>query len=273
MAKVNLRSKEEIEKIRQSSLLVSKTHAEVAKFLQPGMKTIELDKIAEEFIRDNGGIPAFKGYHGFTGSLCISVNEEVVHGIPGNRVIEEGDIVSVDCGVLMNGYYGDSAYSFAMPGISEENINLLKVTLESLKKGITFAAPGKRLGDLSHAIQHYAESHGCSVVRELVGHGIGTNLHEAPEVPNYGRPGNGPLLKAGMVIAIEPMINLGKKEVLSLSDGWTIVTRDRKASAHFEHTVAITEQGSDILSDFRLIEESIKNNKNIVEVALWQNNH
>lgn len=273
MAKVQLKTAEQIELLRESSLLVSKTLAEVAKFLQPGMKTIELDIIAEDYIRSHNAIPAFKGYHGFTGTLCISVNEEVVHGIPGNRIIQEGDIVSLDCGVLKNGFYGDSAYSFAMPGISDENLKLMQVTLESLKKGITFAAPGKRIGDISHAIQNYAESQGCSVVRELVGHGIGTSLHEAPEVPNYGRPGNGPLIKAGMVICIEPMINLGKKEVATLSDGWTIVTKDRKMSAHFEHAVAVTEKGTDILSDFMIIEESIRNNKNIVEVALWQNNH
>jgi methionyl aminopeptidase len=246
---------EEIELIRQSSLLVSKTHAEVAKVIRPGITTLELDKIAEEFIRDNGGVPAFKGYNGFPFSLCISPNEQVVHGFPGKYVLKDGDIVSVDCGVVMNGWYGDSAYTFAIGEVKPEIIKLLRVTKESLYKAIENAVAGKRLGDVSEAVQTHAESNGYSVVRELVGHGIGKKLHEGPEVPNYGKKGSGIKLQEGLVIAIEPMINMGKKNIRQESDGWTITTADKQPSAHFEHTVAIKAGKADVLSTFEYIEE------------------
>lgn len=246
---------EEIELIRQSSLLVSKTHAEVAKVIRPGITTLELDKLAEEFIRDNGGVPAFKGYNGFPFSLCISPNEQVVHGFPGKYVLKDGDIVSVDCGVVMNGWYGDSAYTFAIGEVKPEIIKLLRVTKESLYKAIENAVAGKRLGDVSEAVQTHAETNGYSVVRELVGHGIGKKLHEGPEVPNYGKKGSGIKLQEGLVIAIEPMINMGKKNIRQESDGWTITTADKQPSAHFEHTVAIKAGKADVLSTFEYIEE------------------
>lgn len=246
---------EEIELIRQSSLLVSKTHAEVAKVIRPGITTLELDKLAEEFIRDNGGVPAFKGYNGFPFSLCISPNEQVVHGFPGKYELKDGDIVSVDCGVVMNGWYGDSAYTFAIGEVKPEILKLLKVTKESLFKAIENAVAGKRLGDISEAVQTHAEKNGYSVVRELVGHGIGKNLHEGPEVPNYGKKGSGIKLQEGLVIAIEPMINMGKKNIRQESDGWTITTADKQPSAHFEHTVAIKAGKADVLSNFKYIEE------------------
>lgn len=250
-----LKSKEEIELIRISSLLVGKTLAEVAKHIKPGVTTLELDKVAEEFIRDNKATPAFKGYHEFPNTLCISVNKAVVHGIPGKTELKEGDIVSVDCGVLMNDYYGDSAYTFAVGEIKPEVQKLLKVTKESLYKGIEMVVAGKRLGDVSEAIQSHAESNGFSVVRELVGHGIGKSLHESPEVPNYGKKGSGMKMQEGLVIAIEPMINLGKKGVRHESDGWTIVTADGLPSAHFEHTVALVNGKAEILSTFEYIEK------------------
>lgn len=252
------KSSEEIELIRESSLLVSKTHAEVAKSIKPGITTQALDKIAEEFIRDNGAVPAFKGYNGFPASLCISPNEQVVHGIPGKYELKDGDILSVDCGVLKNGYYGDSAYTFAIGEVKPEVLRLLKITKESLMKGIEMAKAGNRLGDISEAVQTHAEKNGYSVVRELVGHGIGKNLHEAPEVPNYGKKGSGIKLQAGLVIAIEPMINLGKKGIKQWEDGWTITTSDRMPSAHFEHTVAVKEGKADVLSTFEYIEEVLK---------------
>lgn len=251
-----LKSKEEIELIRISSLLVGKTLAEVAKHIKPGITTLELDKVAEEFIRDNKATPAFKGYHGFPNTLCISVNQAVVHGIPGKTELKSGDIVSVDCGVLMNDYYGDSAYTFSVGEIKPEVQKLLKVTKESLYKGIEMVVAGKRLGDVSEAIQSHAESNGFSVVRELVGHGIGKSLHESPEVPNYGKKGSGVKMQDGLVIAIEPMINLGKKGVRHESDGWTIVTADGLPSAHFEHTVAIVNGKAEILSTFEYIEKN-----------------
>jgi len=256
---IYLKSNEEIELIKESSLLVGKTLAEVAKLIKPGVKTIELDKRAEEFIRDNGATPGFKGYNGFPYTLCISVNENVVHGFPSERELIDGDIVSVDCGTLMNDFYGDSAYTFGVGEVKEEIQALLKRTRESLYVGIEMAVAGNRVGDIGNAIQKYVERDGYTVVRDLVGHGLGRNLHEKPEVPNYGRRGTGPKLKEGMVLAIEPMINLGTKKVVQEKDGWTIRTADKKASAHFEHDVAIRKGKADILSTFDYIEEVINN--------------
>ncbi|MCE1200736.1 MAG: type I methionyl aminopeptidase [Bacteroidia bacterium] len=259
MAAIELKTVEEIELQRESSLLVGKTLAEVARHIRPGVTTLSLDRIAESFIRDHGAIPGFKGYGGFPGSLCISVNDEVVHGIPGKRELRDGDIVSVDCGVLKNGFYGDSAYTFAVGDISPELRLLLDRTLSSLYEGIKMAVDGNRVGDISFAIQNYIDQFGYGIVRELVGHGVGRKLHEAPEVPNFGRRGAGPRLQTGMVIAIEPMINLGTKNITQDADGWTIRTSDRRPSAHFEHTVAIGKEKADILSSFEMIEEVLKN--------------
>jgi len=252
---VLIKTEEEIELIRESSLLVGKTLAEVAKKIAPGVTTITLDKIAEEFIRDNGGVPGFKGYHGFPGTLCISVNDEVVHGIPGKRFLQDGDIISVDCGVKKNGYFGDSAYTFAIGIVDPKVLLLMQRTKESLYKAIEVAFAGKRVGDIGYAIQSYVEGFGYSVVRDLVGHGLGKNLHEKPEVPNYGRRGQGKELLAGMVLAIEPMINLGVKNVTQDNDGWTIRTADKKPSAHYEHDVVIRKGYAEILSTFDYIEE------------------
>lgn len=260
------KSEEEIELIRESSLLVAKTLGEVAKNIRPGIKTIELDLIAEEFIRDNNAVPGFKGYHGFSGTLCISPNDQVVHGIPGNRILHDGEIVSIDCGVLKNGYYGDSAFTFAIGEIKEPIKKLLQVTFESLMLGIEKAVEGNTIGDISFAIQNHAESSGFSVVRELVGHGVGKNLHEAPEVPNFGKMSKGLSLRKGLVIAIEPMINLGKRHVVQEKDGWTIRTSDRAASAHFEHTIAVGKEKADILSSFSYIIEALKLNKNNIVI-------
>jgi len=251
------KTEEEIDLIRDSSLLVAKTHAEISGLIKPGMTTLALDEIAEEFIRDNGGIPAFKGYNGFPNTLCMSPNDQVVHGIPNLRVLKEGDILSVDCGVLMNGYYGDSAFSYKVGEVDSQTNQLLKVTKESLYKGIEMAVAGNRIGDISYAVQKHAESFGYGVVRELVGHGVGKNLHESPEVPNYGRKGKGILLKEGLVIAIEPMINMGKRGIMQHNDGWTITTIDNKPSAHFEHTVVIRKGKAEILSSFKEIEIKI----------------
>jgi methionyl aminopeptidase len=255
---IYFKSKEEIELIRESSLLVGKTLAEVARVIAPGVKTISLDKLAEDFIHSNGGSPGFKGYNGFPFTLCISVNEQVVHGFPGEGVLREGDIVSVDCGVLMNGFYGDSAYTFPVGEIRPEVLKLMKCTKESLYLGIQMASDGKRVGDIGFAIQNYVEEFGYNVVRDLVGHGVGRNLHEKPEVPNYGKRGTGVKLRDGMVIAIEPMINLGVKNVIQESDGWTIRTADRMPSAHYEHTVAIGFGKADILSSFQYIEKELE---------------
>lgn len=249
---------EEIELIRQSSLLVGKTLAAVAKELRPGVTTAELDKIAETFIRDHQGVPAFKGYRGFPASLCISMNAQVVHGIPGKDVIKDGDVVSVDCGVVLNSYVGDSAYTFAVGEVGEDILKLLRVTKESLYKGIEKAVIGNRIGDISNAVQTHAESNGYGVVRELTGHGVGTKLHESPDVPNYGKKGDGPKMEEGLVIAIEPMINMGTKSVRFLRDGWTVITADGKPSAHYEHTVAVKKGKADILSSFAEIEEVLK---------------
>ncbi|WP_243348071.1 type I methionyl aminopeptidase [Parabacteroides sp. FAFU027] len=256
---IYIKTDEEIELIRQSSLLVGKTLAEVAKLIRPGVTTLELDKCAEQFIRDHKAIPAFLGYSGFPNTLCISPNSQVVHGIPNNLPLKDGDIVSVDCGVLMNGFYGDSAYTFCVGEVNEETKRLLQVTKESLYLGIEQAVHGKRVGDIGHAVQEHCERHNYSVVRELVGHGVGQKLHEAPEVPNYGRRGTGPMLKSGMVIAIEPMINQGSKNILFERDGWTTRTKDGKMSAHFEHTIAVRPGKADILSSFEFVEEVLNN--------------
>ena len=256
------KTQEEIELIRESSLLVGKTLAEVAKVIKPGMTTLALDKVAYEFIHDQKAVPAFLNYNGFPNSLCISVNSQVVHGIPGKYELKDGDVVSVDCGVVKNKFFGDSAYTFAIGEVKPEVLNLLKVTKESLYKGIEMAVSGRRIGDISEAIQTHAESHGYSVVRELVGHGVGQNLHESPEVPNFGRKGTGLKLQEGLVIAIEPMINLGKRNVRQERDGWTITTADGMPSAHYEHTIAVRAGKADILSSFAEIEEVLKT-KNI----------
>ena len=261
---IYFKTDEEIELIRESSLLVGKTLAEVARLIAPGLKTIELDRAAEEFIRSNSAQPAFKGYNGFPYTLCISINEQVVHGFPGDRVLREGDIVSVDCGVLKNGFYGDSAFTFPVGEVKDELKLLMKRTKESLYKGIEMAIDGKRVGDIGFAVQRHVESYGYSVVRDLVGHGVGRNLHEKPEVPNYGKRGTGIRMSKGMVIAIEPMINLGTKNVIQESDGWTIRTADRKPSAHYEHTVAVKSGKAEVLSSFVYIEEEL--NKRGIEL-------
>ncbi len=252
---VYIRTAEEIELIRESNILVSKTLAEVAREIKPGVTTNTLDKIAEMFIRDHQAVPGFLGYQGYPKTLCTSVNSQVVHGIPSDQPLKEGDIVSVDCGVLKSGYYGDTAYTFSVGKIDSEVEKLLSVTKMSLFEGIKEALHGKRTGDIGSAIQIYCERAGYSVVRELVGHGLGTSLHESPEVPNYGKPGKGTKLEEGMVICIEPMINLGRKEISQANDGWTIRTRDNKPSAHFELAIAIRKGEADILSTFKYIEE------------------
>jgi len=254
---IHIKTEEEIELLRESSLLVGKTLAEVAKRIRPGMKTIELDRIAETFIRDHDAEPGFKGYNGFPFTLCISVNEQVVHGFPGHQPLLEGDIVSIDCGVLKNGFYGDSAYTFAVGEVDEEVKLLMERTKESLYKAIEVAVEGKRVGDIGHAVQTHVEQYGYTVVRDLVGHGLGRQLHEKPEVPNYGKRGSGVKLQEGMVLAIEPMVNLGTRHVVQLNDGWTIRTADKKPSAHFEHDVAIRKGKAEVLSTFEYIEEVI----------------
>jgi methionine aminopeptidase, type I len=252
---IYLKTDEEIELLRESNLLVGMTLGELAKWIAPGITTLKLDKIAEEFIRDHGAVPGFLGYGGFPNTLCVSVNEQIVHGFPSNYELKDGDIVSIDCGTLKNGFNGDSAYTFCVGEVAYDVRRLLKTTKESLYLGIEQAVEGKRVGDISNAVQTYCEKKGYSVVRELCGHGVGKRLHEDPEVPNYGRRGCGPLLKSGMVIAIEPMINLGSRNIVIERDGWTTRTRDRKPSAHFEHTVAVREGKADILSSFKYVEE------------------
>lgn len=259
MGKIIYKTDEEIELIRESSLLVGKTLAEVAKLIKPGVTTLELDKMAEEFIRDNNAVPGFKGLYGCPSTLLCSVNEAVVHGLPSKKPIIEGDIVSVDCGVLMNGFYGDVAYTFGIGEISSEVQKLLRVTQECLQRAIDVAIAGNRLGDIGHAVQSHAEANGYGVVRELVGHGLGRELHEEPQVPNYGKRGSGMQLKEGMVIAIEPMINMGKKTVKQLDDGWTIVTTDGLPSAHFEHDIAIRKGKAEVLSTHEFVEEVLRN--------------
>ena len=255
---IYLKTAEEIELLRKNNLLVSATLAEVGKHVRPGVSTLELDKLAEEFIRSHGAEPGFLGYGGFPNTLCMSVNEEVVHGIPSaKRILKEGDVLSVDCGTLMKGFYGDSAYTFAVGEIAPEVADLLRVTKEALYKGVAQAKAGNRVGDVASAVQEHAERHGYSVVRELVGHGLGRKMHEEPEVPNYGARGRGPLLKEGMVICIEPMINMGARYVVFERDGWTVRTKDRKPSAHFEFAVAVGKEGPDVLTDFGVIEQAI----------------
>jgi len=258
MSKINYKSVEEIELIRESSLLVSKTLGEIAKVIKPGIQTIELNKLAETFIRDNKGVPAFLNYNGFPYSLCISLNNQVVHGFPGKYELQEGDLVSVDCGVVLNKYYGDSAYTFPIGPVSETAAKLMQVTKECLVLGIEKAVAGMRVGDIGYAVQEHAEKNGFGVVKELVGHGVGTRLHEKPEVPNYGKRGSGIKLEEGMVIAIEPMINAGRAGVRFWDDGWTVSTSDGKVSAHYEHTVAIGKGKADILSTFSYIDEVLK---------------
>lgn len=258
MSKINYKSVEEIELIRESSLLVSKTLGEIAKVIKPGVKTIELNKLAETFIRDNKGVPAFLNYNGFPYSLCISLNDQVVHGFPGEHVLQPGDLLSVDCGVVLNKYYGDSAYTFAVGEVSDEVKTLMRVTKECLYLGIEKAVAGLRIGDIGYAVQEHAEKHKFGVVKELVGHGVGLKLHEKPEVPNYGKRGSGIKLEEGMVIAIEPMINAGRAGVKFWDDGWTVSTVDGKASAHYEHTVAVCKGKADVLSTFSYIEEVLK---------------
>lgn len=257
---IHIRNNEEIEIIRKSSLLVGATLAEVAKIIRPGITTKELDARAEEFIRDQGALPGFKGYRGFPATLCVSINEEVVHGIPGPRILKDGDIVSVDCGVVWNGYYGDSAYTFGVGVVDPKCSLLMSVTKRCLELGIAQAIEGNRIGDIGYEVQNYAESNGFSIVRDLVGHGVGKNLHEEPEVPNYGKRGRGIKLMEGMVLAIEPMINMGKREVRQLKDGWTIITSDKQPSAHFEHNVVVRKGKVELLSSFELIEEVINKN-------------
>lgn len=253
---IYLKTEEEISLMREANQLVGKTLAEVAKHIRPGVTTLELDRVADTFIRDHGATPAFLGYGGFPNSICASVNEHVVHGIPSaKQVLKEGDIISVDCGTKLNGFTGDSAYTFAVGEISSEVRALLKTTKESLYKGIEQAIPGNHVGNIGHAVQTYCEQRGYHVVRELVGHGIGHDMHEAPEVPNYGRNGVGAILRVGMCICIEPMINLGSKNVVFESDGWTVRTKTRKPSAHFEHCIAIREGKAEILSSFDYIHE------------------
>ncbi|MEA1877541.1 MAG: type I methionyl aminopeptidase [Bacteroidota bacterium] len=256
---ITIKTDAEVELLRQSNLLVSETHAAIVPYMIAGVATSKIDKVAEEFIRDHGAIPGFKGYNGFPASLCISVNDQVVHGIPSSYVLKDGDIVSVDCGVYMNGFHGDSAFTFEIGEVKPEIRKLLAVTRESLFRGIAKAIMGNRVGDIGYAVQAYAEKNGYSVVREMVGHGVGRNLHEAPEVPNYGRKGSGGKLKNGMTLAIEPMINLGKRFISQDNDGWTIRTSDGSMSAHFEHSVAIRSGKADILSDFSIIDEAIRN--------------
>jgi methionyl aminopeptidase len=265
---LNENTRESIEIMRECNLLVSRTLAEIAKIIEPGITTLELDRLAEEFILDHNAIPGFKGYNGFPNTLCTSVNSQVVHGLPSLYELRDGDIVSIDCGVKMKGYYGDTAYTFSVGEVSDEVAELLRITHEALFKGIEQAVTGKRLGDIGFAVQQHAEKSGFSVVREMVGHGLGKNLHEEPEVPNYGRRGSGSILKTGMVLCLEPMINLGGKAIIQDDDGWTIRTRDNKPSAHYELAVVVEKEKADILSTFEYVEEEliIKNKR-----LPWQN--
>lgn len=251
------KTREEIEIMRASALLVSKTLGEIAKVIQPGVTTLQLDKLAEEFIRDHDAEPGFLGMYGFPNSLCVSPNAQVVHGIPNNKPLESGDVISIDCGVLKNGYYGDHAYSFEIGEVAPETKRLLQVTKESLYIGIREFKAGNRVEDVGNAIQKHCEGNGYGVVRELVGHGLGKKMHEAPEMPNYGKRGRGKLLVEGMVVAIEPMINMGTKNIKHLKDGWTILTADGKPSAHFEHNVALIDGKPELLSTFHYIYQAL----------------
>lgn len=255
---INYKTSEEVQIIKDSADILGRAHGEVAKYVKEGVKTSFLDKIAEEYIRDHDAVPSFKGYNGFPASLCISVNEVVVHGFPSEYELKDGDIISIDCGVFHQGFHSDSAYTYPIGEVPQATIELLKATRDSLYVGIERAVFGNRLGDVGHAIQKFVEAKGYTVVRELVGHGIGKNLHEAPEVPNYGKRGSGPMLKSGMVIAIEPMVNLGSRNIVQERDGWTIRTSDRKPSAHYEHTVAIFEDKTEVLTTHKYIEENFK---------------
>jgi len=258
MGKIIYKTNEEIELLKLSSLLVGKTLAEVAKLIKPGVTSLQLDKVAEEFIRDNGAIPGFLGMYDFPNTLCTSVNDAVVHGIPDDKPLQDGDIISVDCGTLMNGFYGDAAYTFEVGEVKPEITRLLDVTKECLKRAIEQAVVGKRIGDIGFAVQNYAEENGYGVVRELVGHGLGRDLHEEPQVPNYGKRGTGLQLKEGMVIAIEPMINMGNRNIKQLDDG-TVLTSDGLVSAHFEHDVAIRKGKAEVLSTHEFVEEVLRN--------------
>lgn len=255
---IHYKTSEEVQLIKESAEILGKAHGEVAKYIKEGVKTSFLDKIAEEYIRDHQGVPSFKGYNGFPSSLCISVNEVVVHGFPSEYVLKDGDIISVDCGVFHQGFHSDSAYTYPVGEVSPKIISLLRATKESLYLGIEKAVYGNRIGDIGNAIQKYVEAKGYTVVRELVGHGVGRNLHESPEVPNYGKKGSGPLLGEGLVFAIEPMVNLGTRNVVQEKDGWTIRTADRKVSAHYEHTVAVFKDSTEILTTHKYIEENFK---------------
>ncbi len=261
---IRYKTPEEIELMRESALIVSKTLGIIAEHIRPGVSTLDLDKVAFEHIKDHSAEPGFLGLYNFPNSLCTSVNEEVVHGIPNDRPLQDGDVVSVDCGALKNGFYGDHAWTFEVGDVAPETKKLLKVTRECLDLGIAQVIAGNRMGDVGFAIQQHAEKNGYGVVRELVGHGLGKEMHESPEVPNYGKRGKGAKIKEGLVIAIEPMINMGTKNVLQLSDGWTIITADKKPSAHFEHDVAVVNGKPEVLSTFKYIEEALGVKENAI---------
>jgi methionyl aminopeptidase len=261
---VHYKNAKEIELMRESAMLVSKTLSEIAKILRPGITTLSIDLMIADIIRDHQGIPSFLNYHGYPFNSCISVNDVVVHGFPNGTELKEGDLVSIDVGIFKNGFHGDHAYTFLLGQPAPELVQLVKVTKESLYKGIEKAISGNRIGDISFAIQEHTErKHGYGVVRELVGHGLGRSMHEDPQVPNYGKRGSGPKLKEGLVLAIEPMINLGTKDVFTEPDGWTVRTRDGKSSVHFEHDVCIMKGKADVLSDYAPIEEAERNNPNL----------
>jgi methionyl aminopeptidase len=264
---INYKSEEEINIIKEGAEILGRAHGEVAKLIRPGVKTKELDQVAEKFIKDHGGFPSFKGYNGFPYALCISVNDHVVHGFPGEYILKEGDIISIDCGVFFKGFHSDCAYTYPVGEISEDVQKLLTITKQALYKGIEETVAGKRIGDIGYAVQQFVEENGYSIIRELVGHGLGRSLHESPEVPNYGKRGKGVLLKEGLVIAIEPMVNMGRRNVVQEKDGWTIRTKDRKPSAHYEHTLAITKNGTEILTTHKYIEETLglQNGKTIID--------
>ena len=245
---INIKSKREIELLKIAGNIVYQTHQHLIPYIKPGVTTSELDKVAEEFILSNDATPSFKGYNGFPGSICTSINEQVVHGIPGKTILKEGDIISIDIGACYKGYHGDSAWTYPVGKIDKDKEYLLTHTKESLFIGLSMIKPGNRIGDISNAIENYAKSHNLGIVRELVGHGVGSNLHEDPEIPNFGKPGRGPLIKEGMVFAVEPMLNFGSKEIVCLDDGWTIESEDYSPSAHFEHTVVVVKNGYEIMT-------------------------